>query len=504
MVEQQPQYWAELDGFFASRRQTKALEPADVHPESDLEVDAEGESFWEQLPTGKTTGAVHKLYAIWEAQGCDGAMSNSGLLPFEVAQWDSVKSHMEEQYQRDFEAAAAEIWARHDASGWMDRWKEDLQEKTGRNFVRALESLKPLEMRQTFKAPAIQSTTNSKHANELASHMPDGAKGLATGLQVAPNMGPLPTTHQLVFPMAQGTRVICFKLVDYHHARHRGWVVQVQCPLCNDLIHQRLDEVEQGQELPAARAHLQRTIGNKRPPFRLATAATSATRTESSCSGAYHNWCRILQREGHDPQSHDHQVRYTKGREICVPLYSDAFQWGYESWRNEDVPVLDICSYFSVPRTQKAKEAGLPTTPVKAETSTAGVATQVCSPASPSTPKWALTPDASSPSPATAPPGAVSSPAKPNFRGGAVSSPAKPNFRNMHLSPTKVQDLKLWQHVSPTPYCSCAQRRYKGDGVYPVVKVHEVDCECYIDPNGGWPAQMHWELERLPKRIQPK
>ena len=73
---------------------------ADVHKDcfgddSDLEADAEGESFWEQLPTGKTTGAVHKLYAIWEAQGCDGAMSNSGLLPFEVAQWDSVKSHME-------------------------------------------------------------------------------------------------------------------------------------------------------------------------------------------------------------------------------------------------------------------------------------------------------------------------------------------------------------------------------------------------------------------------
>lgn len=396
LVVEQPQYWAELDGFFASGRQTKALKPA-----------------------------------------------------------NTVSSETDD---------------------------EQLQPPCKEQCIASPDGL---------KAPAAQSTTNSKHVNELASHMPDGAKGLATGLQAVPKMGPLPTIHQLVLPMAQGTRVIGFKLVDYHHARRRGWVVQVQCPLCNALIHQRLDEVEQGQELPAARAHLQRTIGNKHQSFRLATAGTSVTRNEGSCSGAYHNWCRVLLREGHDPQSHDHQGRYTKGREICVPLYSDAFQWGYESWRNEDVPVLDICSYLSVPRTQKAKEAGLPTTPAKAETCAAGVATQVCSPASPSTPKWALTPDASSPSPAAALP-------------GAVSSPAKPNFRNMHLSPTKVQHLKQWQHVSPTPYCSCAQRRYKGDGVYLVVKVHDVDCECYTDPNEGWPAQMHWELERLPKRIQPK
>ena len=148
MVEQQPQYWAELDGFFASRRQTKALEPADVHPESDLEVDAEGESFWEKLPTGKTTGAVHKLHALWEAQGCDGAMSNSMLMPYQVAQWNSIKSQMEEQCQKAFEAAAAEIWARTDASRWVDFCKEDLAKNTGPHFVAVLESLKPVQTGQ--------------------------------------------------------------------------------------------------------------------------------------------------------------------------------------------------------------------------------------------------------------------------------------------------------------------------------------------------------------------
>ncbi len=59
---------------------------ADVHKDcfgddSDLEADAEGESFWEQFPTGETTRAVHKLYALWELQGCDGAMSNTMLMP---------------------------------------------------------------------------------------------------------------------------------------------------------------------------------------------------------------------------------------------------------------------------------------------------------------------------------------------------------------------------------------------------------------------------------------
>ena len=126
---------------------------ADVHKDcfgddSDLEADAEGESFWERFPTGETTGAVHKLHAIWEAQGCDGAMSNSMLMPYQVAQWNSIKSQMEEQYQKAFEAAAAEIWARTDASRWVDFCKEDLAKNTGPHFVAVLESLKPVQTGQ--------------------------------------------------------------------------------------------------------------------------------------------------------------------------------------------------------------------------------------------------------------------------------------------------------------------------------------------------------------------
>ena len=126
---------------------------ADVHKDcfgddSDLEADAEGESFWERFPTVETTGAVHKLHALWEAQGCDGAMSNSMLMPYQVAQWNSIKSQMEEQYQKAFEAAAAEIWARDGASRWVDFWKEDLAKKTGPHFVGVLESLKPVQTGQ--------------------------------------------------------------------------------------------------------------------------------------------------------------------------------------------------------------------------------------------------------------------------------------------------------------------------------------------------------------------
>ena len=98
--------------------------------------------------TDGTTGAVHKLYALWELQGCDGAMSNSMLMPYEVAQWNSIKSHMEEQYQKAFEAAAAEIWALDGASRWVDFWKEDLAKKTGPHFVGVLESLKPVQTGQ--------------------------------------------------------------------------------------------------------------------------------------------------------------------------------------------------------------------------------------------------------------------------------------------------------------------------------------------------------------------
>ena len=116
--------------------------------DSDLEADAEAESFWQQFPTGKTTEAVHKLYASWEAQGCDGAMSNAGLSPYEVAQWESIKSHLDAEYRKSFEAAAAEIWSRNDASGWMTFWKSELQAGAGKNFVEALESLKPLQTGQ--------------------------------------------------------------------------------------------------------------------------------------------------------------------------------------------------------------------------------------------------------------------------------------------------------------------------------------------------------------------
>ena len=117
--------------------------------DSDLEADGDATSFWEQFNmTDGTTGAVHKLHALWELQGCDGAMSNSMLMPYEVAQWNSIKSHMEEQYQKAFEAAAAEIWALDGASRWVDFWKEDLAKKTGPHFVGVLESLKPVQTGQ--------------------------------------------------------------------------------------------------------------------------------------------------------------------------------------------------------------------------------------------------------------------------------------------------------------------------------------------------------------------
>ena len=91
---------------------------------------------------------MHKLHALWELQGCDGAMSNSMLMPYQVAQWNSIKSQMEEQHQKAFEAAAAEIWARTDASRWVDFCKEDLAKNTGPHFVAVLESLKPVQTGQ--------------------------------------------------------------------------------------------------------------------------------------------------------------------------------------------------------------------------------------------------------------------------------------------------------------------------------------------------------------------
>ena len=113
---------------------------------SDMEEDKEADSFWEKFGAASTTSSVHKLYAIWEAQGCDGAISNCGLMPYEVAQWESIKSHMEAEYQKSFLEAAAEIWSRKEAPMWWHNRKDDLQATTGPHFVAALLSLKPSEI----------------------------------------------------------------------------------------------------------------------------------------------------------------------------------------------------------------------------------------------------------------------------------------------------------------------------------------------------------------------
>ena len=111
-----------------------------------MEEDKEADSFWEKFGAASTTSSVHKLYAIWEAQGCDGAISNCGLMPYEVAQWESIKSHMEAEYQKSFLEAAAEIWSRAEAPTWLHNRKDDLQATTGPHFVAALLSLKPSEI----------------------------------------------------------------------------------------------------------------------------------------------------------------------------------------------------------------------------------------------------------------------------------------------------------------------------------------------------------------------
>ena len=60
-------------------------------------------------------GRIMKLFAEWEAQGCDGAMSNSGQTPTEVAMDTSLASQQEADYQKVFLEHTRELFANDSA-----------------------------------------------------------------------------------------------------------------------------------------------------------------------------------------------------------------------------------------------------------------------------------------------------------------------------------------------------------------------------------------------------
>ena len=68
-------------------------------------------SHMETLEWSEDKGRIMKLFAEWEAQGCDGAMSNSGQTPTEVAMDQSLADKEESDYQNVFLQHTRELFA---------------------------------------------------------------------------------------------------------------------------------------------------------------------------------------------------------------------------------------------------------------------------------------------------------------------------------------------------------------------------------------------------------
>jgi hypothetical protein len=256
------------------------------------------------------------------------------------------------------------------------------------------------------------------------------------------------------------------------------------------MIPQPTDEIPEGAlEMPAARAHLCKTIG-KKEFFTPRHGVNVLEADKFGCGDVYHYWNKAIKK--YDFDKGEHLSRYIHGREICVPLYSLDYKFGFEDWRHDPHCECPDRPLQPVSRATMAHEAGYsplhqsPSTPLMSPpskgTSTAtysGASTPAGSPASapgPSRHRIVLTP--------------------------VGLSPFRRQYKSMDTDPNSAAINKNGDN--PTKYCSCALAKYQGDGVFAVVKSHDTGCECNIDLNCGWPVDMHWELTHSPKRIQPR
>lgn len=83
---------------------------ADADDDSSLMLDVQ--VFYKHMNEQEWTedkGRLMKLFAQWEANGCQGAMANSGMSPLDWAKDHSTACHQEEEYKATFTAHVREM-----------------------------------------------------------------------------------------------------------------------------------------------------------------------------------------------------------------------------------------------------------------------------------------------------------------------------------------------------------------------------------------------------------
>ena len=317
-------------------------------------------------------------------------------------------------------------------------------------------------------APAAEAMQPTKKRSRLLADLeafnPDGGTGLAGTLAVE-QPPVLPNQHQVVLPMANHTRVIVFKLClpAKNLGRRKGWSVEVECPLCEVQFEQMLNDWPEGKECPAARAHLDSTIGQRQyySDFDLHSPGVN------TCELVYQWWNAMLHK--HNMDRGDHLQKYVYGRELCVPMFGHEFQF------------TKTAEAQAKERQETGVHSLLPSGMDRGSMSQAGMSSPNKGP-----PHWASTPTA--------------------VRSVPIEQPASLNGRQITKSTSRKPYPKPvtapYGH-NPTPYCSCALRHYDGSGIFRDVSIHDIDCECKLDLNGDF--QCHWELsveEASPARVQ--
>ena len=112
---------------------------ADSDDESGKKIDVQvfykhmGEQEWTE-----DKGLLMKLVAQWEANGCQGAMANSGVSPIDWATDHSVATQQEEDYQKNFTAHVREMLASQRSSQFF----QDHADKMPETFLEAVSAVR--------------------------------------------------------------------------------------------------------------------------------------------------------------------------------------------------------------------------------------------------------------------------------------------------------------------------------------------------------------------------
>ena len=128
----------------AFRTECRQVHEACFGPDSDHDVSEVREDvqvFYKHMNEQEWTedkGQLMKLFAQWEANGCQGAMANSGMTPLDWAKDHSLATQQEEDYQKIFTAHVREMLASQSSSQFF----EDHADKMPETFLEAVSAVR--------------------------------------------------------------------------------------------------------------------------------------------------------------------------------------------------------------------------------------------------------------------------------------------------------------------------------------------------------------------------